>query len=270
MKKFVAFVAITIFLVSTANAQTYKRVIVLAPNLGEIFAYLDLANYVVGRAKYCDYPAEIAKKPIVGNFSDPNEETMLALNPDAVFTVDVAQARLKKQLQTMALPLYIFSFHKISDISSAMKKILEIMGDSTPGRVAKIAQFNAALQKVKMKKRDKSGIFLIWDKPLMAAGTSLFINDIMAYAGIKNTAAFAGAYSEISPELLVKYNPDVIILGYMTHKNSEYKNFLKYYGKFHLKALKKANVIHNIDPDLLVRAGPRIIYGIKDLEMKIH
>ena len=39
---------------------------------------------MVGRSKYCDYPPEAVRLPVVGGFADPNLEAILALAPTLV------------------------------------------------------------------------------------------------------------------------------------------------------------------------------------------
>jgi len=248
----------------------YDRVIVLAPSIGEIFAYLDLTQYVVGRVAHCDYPPEIKNKKIVGDFSNPNEELILSLNPQAMFGVDLEQAPFKKRFKKYDIKVYSFSYKNIQDIVDSMYKILDIMDKRTPARVKKIDDFKKRLYKVRAKKAKKTAVFLIWDKPLMAAGPNSFISDIMRYAGLHNAAKLKREYSQISPELLVQFNPEYLVLGYMSNDRKMYKDFVSRFKPLKLKSMQKENIIYDINPDIILRPGPRIIEGIAKLKSEIR
>lgn len=56
-----------------------------------------------------------------------------------------------------------------------------------------------------------TGIYLIWKKPYMAAGSDTYISEMMGLCGIKNAAGLR--YPELSPADLLELNPEVVLLS---------------------------------------------------------
>ena len=72
-----------------AEAADELRVISLSPSLTELVFQLGKGSSLVGRSTVCDYPAEVTKLPVAGNFADPDIERVLKLKPDVVITNDL-------------------------------------------------------------------------------------------------------------------------------------------------------------------------------------
>ena len=60
------------------------RVVSIAPSTTEMVFAIGAGDALVGRSRYCDYPPEALKLPVVGGFADPNLEAVLALDPTLV------------------------------------------------------------------------------------------------------------------------------------------------------------------------------------------
>ena len=63
-----------------------NRIIVLAPNLLEIFYYLELEDLLVGRVDEASFPDESVNVPSVGHFQRPDIEKIIKQKPDLVIT----------------------------------------------------------------------------------------------------------------------------------------------------------------------------------------
>ena len=60
------------------------RIVSLIPATTELVFALDAGDRLVGRTSWCDYPAEAAAVPDLGNGIDPNIEAVVAAKPDLV------------------------------------------------------------------------------------------------------------------------------------------------------------------------------------------
>jgi iron complex transport system substrate-binding protein len=93
----------------------------------------------------------------------------------------------------------------------------------------------------------------------MTAGKGSFIDEMITIAGGVNIAFDAPRpFSQFSPELIVKRDPDVIILGYMVKGDDAARSLSKRFGWDRIKAVKQNRVYDDIDPDMLFRPGPRL------------
>src|SRR5438093_12353136 len=64
-------------------AKAPIRIVSLAPSVTEILFAIGVSERIIGVTQFCDYPPEAKAKPKVGA-SQPNIESLLALNPDLV------------------------------------------------------------------------------------------------------------------------------------------------------------------------------------------
>ena len=80
----------------------------------------------------------------------------------------------------------------------------------------------------------------------------------------------ARPYSQFSSELVVERDPDVIILSYMTSGASAVDIVSKRLGWDRIKAVKNRRVYDDIDADILLRPGPRLVQGLQELYGRLH
>ncbi len=78
------FAALALAACSRRGAVGSARVVSISPSTTEAAFAVGAGPLVVGRSKYCDYPPEAARLPVVGGFADPNLEAILALAPTLV------------------------------------------------------------------------------------------------------------------------------------------------------------------------------------------
>ncbi|MFA5271412.1 MAG: ABC transporter substrate-binding protein, partial [Candidatus Omnitrophota bacterium] len=124
---------------------------------------------------------------------------------------------------------------------------------------------------VKIPEGKKQKVFIeIWNNPLSTAGKKSFINELIELAGGNNIAYdLKSAYGSFSPEIVIKRNPDCIILAYMGKDN--FKNELKARAGWNkISAVKNDRVYGDIDPDILLRPGPRITEGLREIYKKLY
>ena len=111
----------------------------------------------------------------------------------------------------------------------------------------------------------------IEDHPLMTAGGTSFLDDLIVRAGGVNVAhEIPQAYTIINPEKVIEWDPDIIIVVKMGRPGDAAAQLSRRIGWADISAVKNKNVIDDIDPDLLFRPGPRLIDGVKTLAVRLH
>ena len=106
-----------------------------------------------------------------------------------------------------------------------------------------------------------SVVVLLWASPFIAVGEHTFISDLIEKAGGKNRIHSALEYPKITPETLLKADPDYLILTDpsllpVIEKSSQLAS---------LKAVRLHHIITSIHADCFLRPGPRFPIALQEL-----
>jgi len=258
-----------------ALPQKKLRIISLSPGTTEILFALGLDKEIVGVSTFCNYPILAQSKPKVGTFSSPNMEVIISLKPDIVFSTGLEQALAVKELRQLKLNVFVSDPANVAQLFESIKRIGELTdrekeSQSLIGRMKnEIDQVNSKLVSISFSLKPK--VFIeIWHSPLMTAGRGSFIDELITLAGGENVAYDTKRpYSYFSEELLIKRNPDCIILGYM-QKEALLEAMKHQRGWKDISAVKNNRLFNDIDPDIILRPGPRITLGLKQLFERLY
>jgi len=251
------------------------RYISLAPSTTEILFALGLDNEIVGVSSYCNYPPQAADKTRVGDFSHPNLEIISALKPDYIFCTGLEQAPAVERLKALGFRVYCADpanmeqlLTTIRDISFITKK--ERSGEELTGNI-RAAVAAVAVEASAVPAAERARVFLeIWHEPLMTAGRGSFVDELVGLAGGVNVAHnVPRPYCNFSAEKVVVLDPDCIILTYMDNENA-LKLLGTRFGWREIKAVKNKRVFNDINPDLLLRPGPRVAEGVRELYKRMY
>ena len=251
------------------------RYISLAPSTTEILFALGLDEEIVGVSSYCNYPLKAKNKERVGTFSRANTEKILSLRPDYIFCTGLEQAPIIAELRRLNLKVYVSDPANMQELFNSIRDMAKITGKVKEAENLiehmenQIEEISSKVKLIPQEKRQK--VFIeIWHDPLTTAGKSSFIDELLTLAGGVNIANDAGkAYSIFSQEEVIKRNPDCIILAYMD-KESPQTSVGKRFGWSGISAVKNNRVYNDINPDLLLRPGPRVVEGIKEIYNKLY
>ena len=106
---------------------------------------------------------------------------------------------------------------------------------------------------------------VIQAQPLWVAGPRTFVDEMIRAAHAKNIAWDARAgFGQFSTEVAVSRDPDVIVV-----RKGGAKEILDSPLWKRTSAVRNRGV-HEMDMDLLVRPGPRLAQGIRDLARIVH
>jgi len=270
--------ALCIFLLHIGQclSQNHKpRYISLAPSTTEILFALGLDDEIQGVSSYCDYPEKAKSKERIGAFSQINIEKIISLKPDYIFCTGLEQAPIIAQLKSLKLNYYVADpanteelFNSIRDIGKITQREKEAEGliKNIEGTIEEIS---SKVRLIPQEERKK--VFIeIWDNPLTTAGKGSFIDELIALSGGINIAHDVNrSYSIFSAEEVIKRNPDCIILAYMDPKKP--LDLLKLrLGWSQIKAVENNCIYNDINPDLILRPGPRIALGVKEIYKRLY
>ncbi|MDP2938848.1 MAG: cobalamin-binding protein [Candidatus Omnitrophota bacterium] len=281
MKKASLFVSLLLLFLcispkSLISSEVKKlRIISLAPSTTEILFSLSLDDEIVGVTTFCNYPSQALNKEKVGTFSQPDIEKILSLKPDIIFATGLEQAISVEKLKALKLNVCVSDPSNIEELFISIEAIGRLTHREKEAGVlinqmkAKIEQIVNKTKLIPQEQRQK--VFVeIWHDPLMTAGKGSFVDELISLAGAINISQdIPRAYSYFSPEQVIARNPDCIILGYMSQEKplDIVSNRL---GWKEIKAVKNKRVYNDINPDLFLRPGPRLVEGLERIHNRLY
>jgi iron complex transport system substrate-binding protein len=250
------FLFLALLLTEPCWAETGHRIISLAPNTTEILFALGLGDYIVGVDEFSNYPDKAKNIERVGSFNNPNIENIILLKPDFIIVNTELENDKADYLKGMGIKIMVISPKNIEGLCNDIKTLGAVFDREKNAE--------AIIKDIKIRTRDVSHnikgerpkVFVqLFDDPLITV--SSFISDIIGLAGGDNIAQDIKAEAGIfSYEALIQRNPDIIIIiGFSGNANFPDS----------INAVKNNKVYKNLDPDILLRPGPRVIEAIEQL-----
>lgn len=271
------FILVCLFL-NNENSFSFEshklRIISLAPSTTEILFSLGLDDEIRGVTTFCDYPPEALKIEKIGTFSQPDIEKILSLKPDIIFATGLEQASTVERLRQLNLKVYVSDPSSIEELFISIEEMAQLTNREKEARDLitqmknKIERISAKVKSTSQEKKPK--VFIeIWHDPLLTAGRGSFLDELIGLAGGVNIAHdIFRVYSYLSAEQVIKRNPDCIILG---HRGKQEVNSIKNrLGWKEIKAVKNNCVYNDINPNLFLRPGPRLVNGLEEIHKKLY
>ena len=254
------------------NPQTAKRYIITSPEVAEIVCMLEGSVNIVGVTSECNYPSELKKIEKIGNFGEVNFERIIELEPTIVFTSGLEQEALASELAKLNIRVEKIYPHSVQEMIESIRKIGEKLGQK------KRADFIAdSLQTSIQNLRDSISLSIlpkvyieIYGDPVMSVSDRSFVGEVVEIAGGNNIfSQLPRDYSRIDPEKVIETDPDIIIVTYPGVTSEQIKNRK---GWEVISACRNNRIYTNseINPDLILRASPRVVEGLKILQKVFH
>ena len=226
-------------------------------------------------SQFCNYPPGALTKEKIGSFSSTNIEKVLLLKPDIIFCTGLEQAPIITKLKQLNLKVYISDPSNFKELFDSIREIGRLVNKEGQA-AALIEEMKAGIEKISAKvklipRERRPRVFVeIWHSPLMAAGSGSFIDELLTLAGGVNIAYDTPRpYSYFSPEQVIKRDPDCIILAYMD-KESPLKIISGRFGWNNISAVKNNRIYNNINPDALLRPGPRLLEAMEEIYERLY
>ncbi len=244
--------------------EPVTRVVALQPSDCEILCAIGCEEALVGVGQYCDYPASIAKLPVVQSGQETNIEEILALNPQVVLMNDMAQSEEQvKQLEANGVRVIISKAEDIEGVYYAIRMIGRVMGKDENAE-AVVKDMQAAFEEIRDKNdtTEKTVYFevspLQWG--LWTAGSGTFMDELAKICGLTNIFADVEGWAAVSEEQVIARDPDYIvtITMYYGEGPTPIEEILSRAGWQDMKAIRKHQVFNASDSNALSRPGPRL------------
>ncbi|HET9275018.1 MAG TPA: helical backbone metal receptor, partial [Gemmatimonadales bacterium] len=189
-----------------------RRVVSLIPAATELLFALGEGGRLVGRTTWCDWPAEAARVPDLGNGIDPSIEAVLGANPDLVLLYRSGSNRAAaERLRGLGVPVLELDFNSLADFRRITRLVGSVLGAARSAD-SLLAAFDRALEAAAPAPAaaPPTVFILVWDRPPITLGRGSFLSEIVALAGARNVFDDRAAPSgPVSIEAVARRDPDL-------------------------------------------------------------
>lgn len=205
----------------TAVTINQKPVKIASMPLGTCEMLLSLADksQIAAMTNYVDDPvvsnvADAAKG--VGERLDFNAEKLIALQPDLVLVDAWSDANIVKQLRDSNIKVFVLQLPANVNQQKEMLKLLGTITDSAAKAEDVISWMDQKLKAVSDKlsgiKEEQKLTIIDYSEMGSTSGKDTNFDDVVTRAGLINPVAKEGltGWPELSKEMIVKFNPDII------------------------------------------------------------
>ncbi|MFO0943783.1 MAG: helical backbone metal receptor, partial [Pirellulales bacterium] len=243
-----------------------KRVVSLSPATTELVFALGAGDLLMGATEYCNFPEQAKKIDRVGSgpVGTVSIESIVAKSPDLVLCKFDTHQPLIDSLERLNIKVIALGPESLVELCEEANWLGELLDRKQQANELigalkarakqlqdKVARLNAP-QKTKV-------FYQVWADPLMSVANGSFIDELLGLAGLENIAHdVKGRYPQVSPELVVQRNPDVILVPSPPSKPIDVNSILDRTGWQDVSAIQNKRV-YLIDSDIISRCGPRML-----------
>ena len=246
------------------------RIVALTPSDCEILYAIGAGDLLVGRGKYCDYPAEVLDIPAVESGSDTNIEQIVELQPQVLIMSTMSQTDEQvQQLEAAGIHVVVSDAQDIDGVYTAINMIGELVGKQDEA-ASVVESMQKTFDEVKANAGDGTKTIYFEVSPLeyglWTAGTGTFMDEIANMMGLKNCFADVEGWAAISEEQVLERNPDYIltISMYYGEGPTPEEEIASRAGWENVTAVKNGKIL-NLQNNELSRPAPRLAEGAKAL-----
>jgi len=246
------------------------KLVCLAPSIVDDVYSLGAGNDVIAVSEYTTYPAEAAKKPIIGAPLNPSLEKIIALHPDLVLgTGDMNHLPAIDQLERYGIPVFMVNPHGIAGIYKSIASLGHALNRESDAANL-LRDLEAREQSVRTRVREKPVVRLfmpVWYDPIVTAGRHAFITELIEVAGGNSiTSDISQEWPQVSLEAIVARHPDALLL--IKGSKVSLAELSGRPGWEELSAVREGRVFF-VDK-LIELPSPAAIYAMEELAKQLH
>jgi iron complex transport system substrate-binding protein len=265
VKHFVAALAMAGLAAAAAAAPPVpaQRIVALAPHLAELVYAAGAGERLVGAVAWTDYPPEAAELPRIGDAFRLDLEALAVLQPDLVLAWKGGNPdHMLEQLEQRGYRVVRLAPQRLDDVATHLLEIGRLTGTPEPARRA-AESYRSGLDELRREhagKRELRVFYQVSWRPLYTVGGSQLITEVMALCGGRNIFAELGELAPaVGMEAVIARDPEVILTSDV--QQGELVEWGRWPG---VTAVARGH-LYSVNGDLLVRAAPRILQGIREI-----
>ncbi|MFB3819926.1 MAG: ABC transporter substrate-binding protein [Candidatus Methylomirabilales bacterium] len=247
------------------------RLVSLAPSLTETVFALGRGDWLVGVSDLCNYPEAAREKPRVGGIGAPDLERIVLLRPDLVLITAEANSRqLVLQFDRLGIQTFAVTPSSFPGILEAIARLGRVTDAEARGAelAAGIRRRVEALGRRLAHRPRPGALVLIWTDPLIAAGPSTFLHDLIGLAGGENLARGQAPYPRLGWEDMLAAAPEVIVVA--SHRGDVAETLRRAWQGWRAVPAVRTGRVVSAPADLILRPGPRVAEAVEVLARALH
>jgi len=249
------------------------RIVSLAPSVTETLFALGAEEQLVGICTFCDFPQGVEQIERVGSYAAPSVEAIIAKAPDVVIGVPPNSPEAIAALRRTGMRVVVVQVDTIAQVETAIRTIAREAGRKAEGEqlLVSMHQKMTAIQNRLDGVEPRRVLMLVGQKPLIAVGSGIFLNELIAMAHGINIASVTGLpWPHLSLEFAIVNLPEVIIDGSMGSEEKDAEQRLGIWRNFPELPAVRENRVHGGLSYALLRPGPRLAEGLEEIARFIH
>lgn len=255
------------------NLSEATRIVSTNGTVSEILCKVGLEKNIVATDVTSNYPESLNKLPKIGHSRNMSAEGILSFNPNIILGIEEQlNPDLIQQLKNSGKKLWLFKQeYSLEGTHQLIKSICDSLNKEDLSENI-IKQIKQKIESIKpfMQKPKVLFIYARGSGTLMAAGNNTQMHKVIELAGCQNAASGFEDFKNLSAEILVENNPDVILMfsSGIESINGE-EGLLNIPGIKATTAGRNKNFIY-MDGQYLSGFGPRLGDAVLELNTKIH
>lgn len=249
-----------------------QRIVTIFASNTEMVAALGLADRIVGIEAYTRFPPEVLGKPLVGGWLGFSVDAVVAERPDLVIVTPARQAanQLVDPMERLGIPIVVLLHRSVAEVLDNIRLLGRIGGVAEHGEHL-AARLQSRLDHIKQRVAglaEPSTIMItgrLGNGLLLIARPGTYTGDAIVRAGGR-FALDSGAIAQVSPEAILKADPDVLLFA---GSDKDLRELIARPGWKDMRAVKDKRAHAVVHAELLI-PGPRTIDGIERLAGIFH
>ena len=186
------------------------RIVSCVPSVSELIFWLN-PDCLAGRTRFCVFPGADLSVPRVGGTRNLDAARIRRLKPDLLVAVKEENDRGQIEALAREFPVRLFDVRNMADCIRMVRELGYIIGQAQKVKEWETV-FNENWAGFGRVSRGTC-LYLIWQKPWMAAGGDTFIHEMLTRAGFTNLFGHRRRYPETDLEEIARLEPGWILLS---------------------------------------------------------
>ncbi|MGA1561838.1 MAG: cobalamin-binding protein [Gammaproteobacteria bacterium] len=251
---------------SWESSKPAQRIISLAPDFTEILFAIGAGDRVIGAVDYSDFPDAARSIPRIGSSARFDFERIISLQPDLILAWRGGNPAAQIEgLRALKLPVFELQTRRLQDVPRVTRTIGQLVGESEAAENT-ATLFEASISNLRQRYASRRALpvfYEIWHQPLQTIGGEQILTEVLALCGGHNIfAELESLAPQVSLEAVMQLEPEVILFTPEVGKLAESKARWRAWNA--IPAVER-DQMYALDPDLLHRAGPRLVQGAEQL-----
>ncbi|WP_181186141.1 ABC transporter substrate-binding protein [Alkalicoccus urumqiensis] len=245
--------------------------VTLQPSETEILFELGAGDRLVGVDEFSNYPEEAAEIETVGA-QDMDAERILQLEPDVIFVSDYHQNSFPEVLDqyrdngshvvvTANPTTFDGTFEAIEEIGTISGRTEEAE-ELVTSMQEELDELRSIGESIPEEERKTVWVEVAPSPEIFTTGQGTFMHDMLEVVGAENAAAEYEGWVEVTEEEILVLEPDTILTTYGYYVDDPQAEVTGRDGWGDVPAVADED-IHDVDADMVTRAGPRLVDGTR-------